>query len=290
MGRHPLPRHRLAKSLYRFAYWPGKIETMQPISTREWSEQLGKCGFTPAGRVRYKCRASQDMRTLAYRLDDPEFARPKVSRSNGGGSDQRRRQRQRQGVRAGPERPRRDASAQTQLTENLPRAAQSAEQTVKALALFAAVQATFSDVHPFCDQIVQNPRDAIDKGKPGWIGRKACARHCLTYSVGQLAAALGVTRALGYRASWSGLLAGTALNAVTHYVIDRREPLKKFLRSELVGKEGYLAHATVQRREGVVDEGGPGTALMECDQAAHRLISVFASVTTTWLALRGGRR
>jgi hypothetical protein len=142
----------------------------------------------------------------------------------------------------------------------------------------------------YCDQILRNSTDARDKGKPGRTGRKACARHVATYSAGQFAAAVGVTRAPGYRASWSGLLAGTAINAVTHYVIDRREPLKRFLRSRWIGKAGYLDHATVQRREGVVDEGGPGTALMECDQAAHRLISVFASLTTTWLALRGSRR
>ncbi|UKD50813.1 hypothetical protein L3Q65_00525 (plasmid) [Amycolatopsis sp. FU40] len=174
------------------------------------------------------------------------------------------------------------------------------ERVAKALALFAAVQATFSDVHPFCDQILQNGDDAIDKGKPGWVGRKACARHVASYSAGQLVAAAGVTRALGFRAPLTGLLAGTAVNAITHYVIDRREPLKKFLVSDRArklrlvgaGKAGYLAHATAQRGEQpdgtpIVDEGGPGTALMECDQAAHRLISVFASLTTTWLALRG---
>jgi hypothetical protein len=112
-----------------------------------------------------------------------------------------------------------------------------------------------------------------------------------TYSAGQVLAAVVVTRTLGVRVSWPALLAGTAINAVTHYVIDRREPLKKFLRSSWVGKASYLDHATVQRRAGVVDEGGPGTALMECDQAAHQLISVAASLTTTWLAMRdGGQR
>lgn len=164
------------------------------------------------------------------------------------------------------------------------------EHAVKALAVFAAVQATFSDVHPFCDQVVQNSEDARKKGNPGWEGRKHCARHVGSYSVGQFAAALGVTRALGYRVPLSGLLAGTAINAVTHYVIDRREPLKRFLRSKWVAKGGYLDHATVQRRADVVDEGGPGTALMECDQAAHRVISVGASLTTTWLAVRSRRR
>jgi hypothetical protein len=167
-------------------------------------------------------------------------------------------------------------------------------QATQALALFAALQATFSDIHPYCDQIVQHGDDAINKGKPGWIGRKACARHVATYSIGQLGAAVAVTRGLGCRASWPALLTGSAINALTHYAIDRREPLKKFLSSawaaktRLVGanKAGYLTHATVQRRAGVVDEGGPGTALMECDQAVHRLISVLASLTTTWLTLR----
>lgn len=169
---------------------------------------------------------------------------------------------------------------------------------VAALAVFAAVQATFSDVHPYCDQILQNGHDACDKAKPGPVGRKACARHVASYSAGQLTAAAAVTRTLGFRASWTGLLAGTAINAVTHYVIDRREPLKKFLLSDRArklglvgaGKAGYLGHATVQRREGVVDESGPGTALTECDQAIHRLISIAASLTTTWLVMRGSRR
>lgn len=166
-----------------------------------------------------------------------------------------------------------------------------------ALALFATLQAVFSDIHPYCDQVLQNSQDARDKGKPGMVGRTACARHVASYSAGQLAAAITVTRVLGFRVSWDGLLAGTAINAVTHYVIDRREPLKKFLVSDrarklrLVGGDmaGYLRHATVQRRDGVVDESGPGTALTECDQAVHRLIGVLASLTTAGLAVRGGR-
>jgi len=154
------------------------------------------------------------------------------------------------------------------------------------LALFAALQATFSDVHPYCDQIVQSSADAQGKAKPGREGAKHCARHVATYTAGQAAAGWAVTRVLGHRVPVRAWLAGQAINAVTHYVIDRREPFKKFLRSKAIGKGGYLTHATVQRREGVVDEGGPGTALMEMDQAAHRLISVAASLVTTGIAIR----
>jgi hypothetical protein len=156
----------------------------------------------------------------------------------------------------------------------------------RTLALFAAVQSAFSDIHSFCDQIVQRERDAINKAEPGWRGRKHCARHVASYSAGQLVATLTVTRVLGYRVPCAGLLTGAAINAITHYVIDRREPLKWFLERTWVDKGGYLRYATVQRREGVVDESGPGTALMECDQAAHRLIGVAASLVTTWVALR----
>ncbi|GAA1982997.1 hypothetical protein [Amycolatopsis minnesotensis] len=164
-------------------------------------------------------------------------------------------------------------------------------RAVEALALFAALQATFSDVHPVCDQILQRDADAVDKGKAGWTGRKASARHVGTYTAGQLLAAVGVTRGLGFRLPGKALLVGTAINAVTHYVIDRRTPLDRMLRSTLLGKGPYLDHATVVRRVGpggepVVDASGPGTAFTECDQSAHRLISVDASVTTTWLALR----
>ncbi|MFE3785182.1 hypothetical protein ACFXPA_44195 [Amycolatopsis sp. NPDC059090] len=161
------------------------------------------------------------------------------------------------------------------------------EGTVRGLALFAALQATFADIHPVCDQWLQSSADAVGKGQPGIEGARHCARHVAGYSAGQLAAAVAVTRVLGHRVPLAALLAGTAVNAVTHYVIDRREPLKKA--AQALGKGGYLEHATVQRRPGAVDEAGPGTALMELDQAAHRAIGVLASLTTTWLALRSRR-
>ncbi|MFF4595282.1 hypothetical protein [Amycolatopsis sp. NPDC001319] len=162
-------------------------------------------------------------------------------------------------------------------------------RTVKGLALFAALQATFADVHPVCDQWVQSSADAIGKGAPGREGAKHCARHVATYTAGQVAAGLAVTRVLGFRTPLRAVATGAAINAVTHYLIDRREPLKALARK--AGKGGYLDHATVQRRQlpdgtGLVDEAGPGTALMELDQAAHRAIGVVASLITTWIALR----
>jgi len=160
-------------------------------------------------------------------------------------------------------------------------------KTIRALALFGALQATFADLHPLCDQWMQSNADAAGKGRPGPEGRMHCARHVATYTATQTVGAVAVTRVLGFRVPWLALAAGMGINAVTHYVIDRRSPLLAVAR--LAGKSGYLEHATVQRREGVVDSAGPGTALTELDQAAHRVIGVLASLTTTWLATRGSR-
>lgn len=157
-----------------------------------------------------------------------------------------------------------------------------------ALALYGALAVTFAETHPFCDQIVQSSDDAIAKGKPGTEGRRACARHVATYTLGQTAAAYTVTRTLGYQLPLRAYLAGAAINAATHYVIDRRTPLLRFLRHPWIGKAHYLDHATCQRRPGTVDESGPGTALYEMDQAAHRVIGVAAAAVTAWLAIRTG--
>lgn len=163
-------------------------------------------------------------------------------------------------------------------------------RTAQGLALYGALHTTFTDIHPACDQILQTSEDAKGKDEPGWTGRKHCARHVATYTAGQTIAALAVTRLLGVRLPVRALAAGMAVNAVTHYAIDRREPFIRLMRSKWFKKAGYLDHATVQRREGVVDESGPGTALMELDQAAHRLIGVLASLITTLIAMRGERR
>ncbi|MFD5089370.1 hypothetical protein ACFWMR_02125 [Amycolatopsis thailandensis] len=160
-------------------------------------------------------------------------------------------------------------------------------KTIRALALYAALQATFADLHPLCDQWIQSNPDAAGKGLPGPEGRRHCARHVATYTATQIVGAVAVTRVLGFRVPWLALTAGMGINAITHYVIDRRAPLLAAARA--LGKSDYVEHATVQRREGVVDVAGPGTALTELDQAAHRVVGVLASLMTTWLATRGRR-
>ncbi|GAA1376660.1 hypothetical protein ACFPK5_00955 [Streptomyces beijiangensis] len=197
-------------------------------------------------------------------------------------------------------------------------------RAIEGLALVATLTSVFGEIHPLCDQFVQNSNDAMTKGMHGdhlvyrtdgslaeedpqrhgkdgrtctasAYGRKSVSRHVASYTAVQLASTLAVTRTLGYRVPAAALLTGAAINAVTHGIIDRRDPLIWI--AEKVGKGGYIEHATVVRKAGtdypepVQDLSGPGTALMELDQAAHRAIGVAAALVTTWITLRkGGRR
>ncbi|AVZ77982.1 hypothetical protein SLUN_38810 (plasmid) [Streptomyces lunaelactis] len=200
-------------------------------------------------------------------------------------------------------------------------------RAIEGLALVAALTSVFGEIHPFCDQVVQNSHDASTKGMHGshlvyvndgspveenpWrtgkegrtctasaYGRRSVTRHVASYTAVQLATTVAVTRTLGYRVPVSALLTGAAINAITHGVIDRRDPLLWL--AEKAGKTGYIKHATVVRKAGgegteypepVQDVSGPGTALMEIDQAVHRAVGVAAALVTAWITLRkGGRR
>lgn len=179
------------------------------------------------------------------------------------------------------------------------------------LALFGALLASFDALHPLCDQWVQSSKDAAAKGLHGtelvyrdgtpvaenpWHhgptrtasshGRRAVARHVASYSAVQLAAGVGVTRAFGVRVPVKALLAGAVINAGTHAILDRRDPL--IWLAERAGKGGYIKHATVVRKPGhdAAELSGPGTALLELDQAAHRGFGFLAAAVTTWYATR----
>ncbi|MFC1428546.1 hypothetical protein ACEZCY_35830 [Streptacidiphilus sp. N1-12] len=190
--------------------------------------------------------------------------------------------------------------------------------TTEALALFATLLATFGELHPACDHWIQGSttarckrlygqhqvyRDGTtadpDKLRPGAAtltasarGRQAAASHVASYTAVQVAAALAVTRALGYRIPTTALLAGTAVNALTHAALDRGALLLWL--ADKTGKAGYLNHCQAARlgANGTVTNeiNGPGTAWLALDDAAHRAIGATAAAVTTWLAVRKGRR
>lgn len=105
--------------------------------------------------------------------------------------------------------------------------------------------------HLVGDYWVQTDRQAARKGDPGWPGRLACAAHVATHTATVAVVVAAVAVWSGWILAPTSLAVGLALNAVTHYVADRRAPLR------------WLACATGSR--GYVESGG----LPMLDQTWH---------------------
>ena len=79
--------------------------------------------------------------------------------------------------------------------------------------------------HAVADHWVQRHWQAINKGLPGWPGRKACAAHVATYTLTTAVTVGFVWGAFGLAISPWGFIAGQFVSAVTHYWADRRTTL-----------------------------------------------------------------
>lgn len=180
------------------------------------------------------------------------------------------------------------------------------------LALFAALGTTFDLVHDALDHWGQpswaakhkrtygshlvyrdgtpvGPGNCRPEGRTSTatqLGRRACTQHVATYTAGQLAAVIAVTRACGYRIPLHAALLGAAINATTHWALDRGELLRYL--ADAARQTEYLKAMTVVRAPGGdADQHGAGTAWNELDRSAHRVIGLIASVVMTRLCRRG---
>ncbi|XVQ16350.1 transcriptional regulator (plasmid) [Spirillospora sp. CA-255316] len=114
--------------------------------------------------------------------------------------------------------------------------------------------------HHVADHIGQRHRDALAKGKPGAEGRAACARHVANLTATKGLALAVASAATGIRLHPGRVAAAMAADAATHYVIDRREPLRRL--AEALGKGEFY---------GLGDElAAPcGTGRYVMDQSVH---------------------
>ncbi|TDB98707.1 DUF3307 domain-containing protein [Micromonospora fluostatini] len=122
--------------------------------------------------------------------------------------------------------------------------------------------------HHLGDYLVQRSSDAEAKSKSGPEGRRACTRHVTSYTATQLATVVLGATATGVRLRPGSVLAGAALSAVTHWVIDRRTPLQTFARA--VGREKFYSFGAP--REGHGDNPCLGTGAHAIDQTLHKLV------------------
>ena len=137
------------------------------------------------------------------------------------------------------------------------------------LVIFAAAGFALDRAHYVGDHWLQTDPQATTKHQRGWEGRRACAFHVASYSAfGALA--LVSLYVLGLPTHPAQLAAGLGVSAVTHYVADRRTPLRRL--AALLGRDPYIEHVTVVRQPGGDADGcGPGTGMFHLDQSWHHL-------------------
>ncbi|WP_405797730.1 transcriptional regulator [Streptomyces sp. NBC_01506] len=143
-----------------------------------------------------------------------------------------------------------------------------------AAATFAAVFVALYVGHSVGDHWVQSSCQAADKGKPGWVGRLADARHVLGLTLTKAVALLLVVFLLDLRVSALGLVLGFAVDAVTHWWADRRSTLAWLAR--VTGKgEFYRLGTPAHPAAPATAEGGYaptlGTGAYALDQSFHHV-------------------
>lgn len=122
------------------------------------------------------------------------------------------------------------------------------------------------------------------------LGRLACAYHVGLYMLGQVGATLLICRLVGYRIPAVAIAAGVAINAPTHFLLDRGDALE--LLALVFDKDDYLQFFTVVRAEGKpAHRNGEGTGWNALDRSGHKFFGWAATAVTVWLALKfGGRK
>jgi len=141
-------------------------------------------------------------------------------------------------------------------------------------ALFAAVFVALFVAHQVADHWIQTDHQACRKGDPGWVGRIACAAHVATYTATALVALAALPLVLGVPLSVGRVSAGLAVSAVSHYLADRRTPLRRL--AEATGRARF--YALGQPRPGRDDNPSLGCGSYALDQSFHYLFVFVAAL------------
>ncbi|NYH42619.1 hypothetical protein HNR22_002346 [Micromonospora jinlongensis] len=130
---------------------------------------------------------------------------------------------------------------------------------------FAAVFAALYVAHQIADHWVQTQWQADAKGQPGWLGRLACAAHVATYTLTAAVALAAMLLATGLRLDPWGVTVGLTVSAVSHYIADRRTPLRRIANTLGAGRFYTLGAP----RPGHDDNPSLGTGAYALDQSWH---------------------
>lgn len=140
-----------------------------------------------------------------------------------------------------------------------------ADPTGRHAATFAAVFVALYVAHQIADHWVQTQYQADHKGQPGWVGRLACAAHVATYTLTAVVALTAMLLATGLRLDPWGVAVGLAVSAVSHYIADRRTPLRRI--ADALGAGHFYTLGTP--RPDHDDNPSLGTGAYALDQSWH---------------------
>ncbi|QSB14146.1 DUF3307 domain-containing protein [Natronosporangium hydrolyticum] len=135
----------------------------------------------------------------------------------------------------------------------------------EAAAVVGAVFAALYAAHMVGDHFVQTQHQADHKGLPGWRGRVACLGHVVSYTATGVVALLVLVLGTGLTLDPWRVAAGLAISAVTHYIADRRTPLRRL--AEATGSARFYLLGVP--RPGRDDNPSLGTGAYALDQSWH---------------------
>lgn len=141
-------------------------------------------------------------------------------------------------------------------------------------ATFAAVFAALYAAHQVADHWIQSQEQADCKGKPGWAGRLACAAHVATYTLTGAVFLVLMFAVTGLRVDALPFALGLTVSAVTHYIADRRTPLRKL--AVLFAADRF--HTLGTPRPGRDDNPSLGTGAYALDQSFHVFFLFIAAL------------
>jgi hypothetical protein len=144
----------------------------------------------------------------------------------------------------------------------------------QSFAVFAAAYVTLYTAHQVADHWVQTQCQTDRKGLAGWTGRIACAAHVGTYTLTALAALVAVALVVGLPLDPVQTGIGLAVSAVSHYVADRRTPLRRL--ADFLGSGAFYRLGAP--RPGRDDNPSLGTGAYALDQSFHLLFLFIAAL------------
>lgn len=132
-------------------------------------------------------------------------------------------------------------------------------------AAFATAFVALYAAHQVADHWVQTQHQADHKHEEGWSGRWACTKHVLTYTATAAVAIVAASLATGWTPSLLSVVAGLAVSGITHYIADRRTPLRWMADRTGAGRFYRLGAP----RQGRDDNPSLGTGAYALDQSWH---------------------